>query len=82
MPTMQLSFEFDDMVPIPECGELLELHNYLMKDPAKKIETPAELANEMVRELKLWQEKNPGRDVIDIVPPNWKEYIKNRLKNI
>lgn len=67
---MQLSFEFD-VIPIPECLGLMEL---------TKFKHPIDVADEMVREARLWQEKHPGRDVMEIITPDWKEYIKNRLK--
>lgn len=67
---MQLSFEFD-VIPIPECSGLMEL---------TKFKRPIDLANEIVREAKLWLRKYPDGDVMDIITPEWKEYIKNRLK--
>lgn len=68
---MQLSLEFEDVIPIPECSGLMEL---------TKFKCPIDLADEMVREARLWQEKHPDRDVMEIIIPDWKEYIKNRLK--
>lgn len=77
---IQLEFGFEEVVAIPECREALELYNCLGKEEVKKLRTPAELANKMVREVKLWQGKHPDRDVMEIVPPPWKAYIKSRLK--
>mgnify|MGYP000285414836 FL=1 len=70
---MQLSLVFDEIIPIPECSGLMKM---------TKFKRPMDLANEMVRGVKLWQQKNPDRDVMEIVSPAWKEYIKSRLKII
>ena len=70
---MQLSLVFDDIIHIPECSVLMKM---------TKFKRPMDLANEMVREVKLWQQKNPDRDVMEIVSPAWKEYIKSRLEII
>lgn len=68
---MQLSFEFDDVIPIPDCSGIMEI--------TKKYKRPIDVANEMVRQAKLWQQKHPDRDVMEIITPDWKEYIKSRL---
>lgn len=67
---MQLALEFEDVIPIPECRELIEL---------TKFKRPIDVADDMVREARLWQEKHPDRDVMEIITPDWKEYIKSRL---
>lgn len=67
----QLSFVFDEIIPIPECSGLMEM---------TKFKRPIDLADEMVREAKLWQQKHPDRDIMDIITPEWKEYIKSRLQ--
>ena len=52
---MQLFLVFDDIIPIPECSGLMKM---------TKFKRPMDLANEMVREVKLWQQKNPDCDVM------------------
>lgn len=44
-----------------------------------KFKRPIDVAEEMVREAKLWQQKHPDRNVMEIITPDWKEYIKSRL---
>ena len=44
--------------------------------------TPIEVANEMVREARVWQENNPGKDVMDVITPEWKEYINHKIKHL
>ena len=31
------------------------------------------------REVRVWQQKHPDRDVMEIITPDWEEYIKSRL---
>lgn len=71
MRTKQQTLDFfDEIVPIPECSELLEM---------SRLKTPQQLANEMAREAKQWQEKHPDRNVMKIITPDWREYIRSRL---
>lgn len=68
----QLTFDFiDEIVPIPECSGLMNLSGY---------KTPEALADEMVREARVWQSRNPGKGVMEIIPPDWKEYINHKIK--
>lgn len=63
----QLTFDFiKEIVPIPDCSFLMDVTG---------LGTPIEVANEMVREARVWQENNPGKDVMDVITPEWKEYI-------
>ena len=41
-----------------------------------------EVANEMVREARVRQENNPGKDVMDVITPEWKEYINHKIKHL
>lgn len=66
----QLELKFDEVIPIPECSGLMEM---------MKLKRPIDVANEMVRAAKLWQQKHPDRGVMEIITPDWKEYIKSRL---
>ena len=82
----QLSLLFDEVIPIPECSELMKI---------TKLKRPIDVADRMVQEVRVWQEKNtgrgvlgndlpwqqkhPDRDVMEIITPDWEEYIKSRL---
>lgn len=60
---------FDDVVPIPECSQ-------------RSIEIWG--SQERVAELTLaaartWKRKHPGQDVMQIIPPGWKDYVKANL---
>ena len=46
------------------------------------LRTPTEVANEMVREAQVWQENNPGKDVMDVITPEWQEYINHKIKHL
>lgn len=73
----QLTFDFlFDNEPIPECADyLLQMINL----DGKKFRRKEELAREYIHQLKLWRAKNPAKDVLDIVPPNWIDYVKQNL---
>nr|DAT40447.1 MAG TPA: hypothetical protein [Caudoviricetes sp.] len=61
---------FTDIEPIPECENLID---------GKRFRTPGNVADEMLRECRIWQKNNPGKNVIDIIPPNWVKYIIQNL---
>lgn len=70
----QLTFDFiDEIVPIPECFELMAMCGY---------KTPKALADEMAREARIWQKRNPGKDVMEIITPDWKKYINHKIKHL
>lgn len=70
----QLTFDFiEEIVPIPDCTFLMDVTG---------LRTPTEVANEMVREARVWQENNPGKDVMDVITPKWKEYINHKIKHL
>lgn len=70
----QLTFDFiDEIVPIPECSGLMAMSGY---------KTPQALADEMVREARIWQKRNPGKDVMEVITPDWKEYINHKIKEL
>ena len=62
-----------EIVPIPDCSFLMDVTG---------LGTPIEVANEMVREARVWQENNPGKDVMDVITPEWKEYINHKIKHL
>ena len=66
----QLSLLFDEVIPIPECSELMKI---------TKLIRPIDVADRMVQEVRVWQQKHPDRDVMEIITPDWEEYIKSRL---
>lgn len=60
---------FDDVVPIPECSQ-------------RSIEiwgSPERVAELTLEGARTWKRKHPGQDVMQIIPPDWKEYIKANL---
>ena len=63
----QLSLLFDEVIPIPECSELMKI---------TKLKRPIDVADRMVQEVRVWQQ---NRDVMEIITPDWEEYIKSRL---
>ena len=66
----QLSLLFDEVIPTPECSELMKI---------TKLKRPIDVADRMVQEVRVWQQKHPDRDVMEIITPDWEEYIKSRL---
>ena len=66
----QLSLLFDEVIPFPECSELMKI---------TKLKRPIDVADRMVQEVRVWQQKHPDRDVMEIITPDWEEYIKSRL---
>lgn len=73
----QLSFDFlfaDE--PVPDSADyLLQMINL----DGKKFRRKEELAREYLHQLKLWRAKNPEMDVLDIVPPDWIDYVKQNI---
>ena len=70
----QLPFDFiEEIVPIPDCSCLMDVPG---------LRTPTEAAIEMVREAQVWQENNPGKDVMDVITPEWQEYINHKIKHL
>ena len=65
---------FDDIVPVPDCAEAIELYGKKMG-----LNSPSKMANEMVKEAREWQNRNPDKDVMEIITPEWKEYIKANI---
>lgn len=73
----QLTFDylFEDE-PIPECADyLLQMINR----NGKKFRRKENLAREYIHQLKVWRAKNPTKDVMGIVPPNWINYVKQNI---
>lgn len=60
----------EEVVPIPKCAGLVA---------AMGCKTPEALADEMVRVARAWQGRNPGKDVMEVIVPDWKEYVGYRL---
>lgn len=70
----QLTFDFiEEIVPIPDCTFLMDVTG---------LRTPTEVADEMVREARIWKERNQGKDVMDVITPEWKEYINHKIKHL
>lgn len=66
---------FDDqIVPIPECSDLIESYGR-----QHGINKPEGIAREMLHAARLWQSRNPGKDVMEIITPDWKEYVRANI---
>lgn len=66
----QLSLLFDEVIPIPGMLRIMKI---------TKLKRPIDVADRMVQEVRVWQQKHPDRDVMEIITPDWEEYIKSRL---
>ncbi len=62
---------FSDIEQIPECATNLI--------DGKRFRIPLDVANEMLRVCRIWQKNNPGKNVMDIITPDWVKYIKQNL---
>ncbi|MBR4533908.1 MAG: hypothetical protein IKO85_05125 [Bacteroidaceae bacterium] len=65
---------FDDVATIPDCSDLIDTFGR-----KRGFNTPVKVANEMMREARLWQERHPNEDVCEVIPPNWKEYVQQNI---
>lgn len=66
---------FDNqIIPIPDCTELIALVGR-----KRGITSPSGIASQMLREARLWQARHPNRDIMEIITPDWREYIKQNL---
>ena len=66
---------FDDQItPIPDCTDMIETYG-----ARHGIKNPSEIASEMLKEARLWQSRNRGKNVLEIITPEWKDYIKENL---
>ena len=63
-----------EIVPIPECSDLIELYGR-----KRGISKPEGIAREMLREARAWQARHQGQDVMEIIVPSWREYIKANI---
>lgn len=64
----------DEIIPIPYCQDFID-------DFGKErgYDTPQKVANEIMREAKKWQGEHPGVDLMEIITPDWREYVKANL---
>ena len=69
--TKQLSlFDDDELVPIPECSAIaLRIYR-----------TPQRIAQLTIEAARIWQQRHPGKDVLDIITPDWRPYVRAHLK--
>ena len=65
---------FDDVPAVPDCTDLLNI-----EEIRRKYRTPDKIACKMLDEAKSWQQRHPDKNVLDIVTPQWREYIKFNL---
>ena len=64
----------DELGPVPDCTDLIEHFG-----KRRGFDTPAKVANEMVREARAWQSKNPDKDVLEVITPDWRDYVRANL---
>lgn len=69
MPQQLSLFGDDAFVPIPECDDLM----------LKIYGTPENIARLMIEAARKWKRQHPGMDVMEVIAPNWKEYIRVNL---
>lgn len=68
--SIQLSlFSDEELVPIPECSSFA----------LEKYGTPERVARLTVEAARRWKRQHPGKNVMDVIPPTWREYIKANL---
>lgn len=66
----QLSLFGDEtVIPIPECSPIA----------LEKFGTPERVAKLTVEAARRWKQQHPGQNVMDIIPPTWRAYIKANL---
>lgn len=65
---MQLSM-FQEVVPIPSCEYLV----------CEKYPTARAVADEYLREVRLWKSRNPQKDFHTIISPEWVAYVEANL---
>lgn len=70
MATQLQLFTNEEMgVPIPECSPIaLEMYG-----------TPEKVARLTLEAARKWKAQHPKKNVMDIIPPDWREYIKANL---
>lgn len=65
---------FADVPPIPDCSDLLAIPSIKRRGM-----TPEKIAEKMLEYARYWKAIHPGRDVMAIVPPPWRDYISYNL---
>ena len=68
--TQQLQLFGDEvLVPIPECSSLaLELYG-----------TPERIAQLTIEAARRWEQQHQGKDVMEMISPDWRQYVKANL---
>ena len=69
MPQQLSLFGDDAIVPIPECDELM----------LKIYGKPEKIARLMIEAARKWKRQHPDKDVMEVIAPSWREYIKANL---
>lgn len=62
-------FRDEDIVPIPECSNIA----------LEKWGTPERVAQLTVEAARRWKQQHPRQNVLDVVSPDWRAYIKANL---
>ena len=66
---LQLFSDEEMGVPIPECDPItLKIYG-----------TPEKVARLTVEAARKWKQQRPDKDVFELIPPSWREYVKANL---
>ncbi len=65
---------FPEVPVIPDCTDLLNVSFIKLK-----YKTAAKIADEIVREARQWQSQHPNMDVMEIITPEWRDYVRYNL---
>lgn len=66
---LQLFTDEEMGVPIPECSPIA----------LEKYGTPERVARLTLEAARRWKSQHPKQDVMEIIPPDWRAYIKANL---
>ena len=71
----QLTFDFiKEIVPIPDCSFLMDVTG--LGNPYRGCKRNGKGSTSLAKE------NNPGKDVMDVITPEWKEYINHKIKHL
>ena len=69
MVELKLFTEEEMGPPIPKCSDIA----------LEKWGTPERVARLTIEAARKWKAAHPGKDVMEIIPPSWREYVKANL---
>ena len=69
MSKQLMLFGMDEPTPIPECSKLaLEIWG-----------SPERIARLTLEAARRWKAQHPGRDVMEAISPDWRDYVRENL---